>query len=801
MIPQLKQFLEKNKKELKQSLHGLEKECLRITSDGEISQTPHPVKIGSPLTNQYISTDFAECQLEFITPPFKKELSATNCLRDIKIFTKDHIGNELLWPFSMPARLPKKENDIPLAQYGTSREGMKKTNYRRGLSFRYGRRMQTISGIHYNFSFSEALLGKLYKKTAKKNQTFKEFRNEIHFHMIRNYTDISWLDLYLFGSSPACDKSYIDKKHKVLKKLNSETYYAPYGTSLRMSELGYCCQKDLNISLKNFDQYINDLDEAINTKSKKFAKIGLEKNGVKLQLNNHKLQIENEYYAPIRPKNSKNKLREDGVNYLEVRTVDLNPYNPCGVCNDHIKFLHVVMLYCLVRKNRGEKPDQNHNTVGLYGRKPGLLLEKEGEKILLTTWAMQILEALIPMAQLLGKDYEKLVKDQIEKIIDPSLTPSAMVLEDIKNEGSFLNLGLREAKKHMKVLKEMKNNAKLQLKFELSAKKSLVDQGRLEGISNQTTEGYEGMEVSTQLIIKEALKRKITVDILDKTNNFIRLSKGKNIQYVAQATKTSKDSIITYLIMENKQVTKIVLYENGINVPTGNLYTDIQTAISDYPKIKDKKLVVKPLNTNYGIAVSFPKNEVEYANSLKEAFNKDKSVIVEEFAEGKEYRFLVINFKTVSIVQRIPANVIGDGLHTIAELVEMKNSNLTVSSSRVSYPIRLGESELAHLKKQGLKIHSIPKKDVQILLRENTNVSTGGDALEVSHDIPKKFKDVAVSAAKAVNAKFCGVDMIINNDSYSIIELNFNPALAMHKFPDSGEGVDIEKYTLDTLGF
>lgn len=800
MTPKVKKFLERNKSLLKDSLHAVERECLRINKDGNISQTAHPENLGSPLTHPYISTDFAECQIEFITPTFKTEEGPLSFLRDIKLFTKHQMKNELCWPFSMPSRLPKKEKDIPLAKYGESREGQLKTLYRKGLGYRYGRRMQTISGIHYNFSFSDKFVEKLHKEMAPK-QDLKDFRDEMYFRMIRNYTQIAWLDLYLFGAAPAADKSYINKRHRALKKMKKDTYYAPYGTSLRMSELGYCCQKDVNIPLNNLNNYLEGLDHATSTTSKKYKKIGLVKRGEKIQINDHYLQIQNEYYAVIRPKNSHNMLRENGVDYVEVRTVDINPFCTCGVSKEHLEFLHVVMLYCLGRKERGDNPDKNHNTVGLYGRKPGLMLEKDGTKIELKKWANQILESLKPLAKLLGKEYEKLVEKQFEKVKNPELTPSARLIKEMKEEGGFMNLGLRIAEKHANTANGQTLSKGKVDNIKKVVLKSIIDERRLDAITKQTTEGYTNLEVSTQLIIKEALKRKINVNVIDAQNNFIRLSKGRKIQYVKQATKTSKDTLMTYLIMENKQVTKQVLHENGISVPAGNMYDSYEEAVSDYTTFKTKNIVVKPLNTNYGIGISFPKNKSDYEKAVERAFKHDSSVIVEEFIEGKEYRFLVIGKKVVSIVMRLPANVIGDGIHTIEQLVSMKNADPLSSMSRVSYPLSLGMTEKTHLKKQRLTTKSIPKKGKQIFLRENTNVSTGGDAIEVSDKMPEQFKKVALKAAKSVNAKFCGVDMIINPNTHSIIEMNFNPALAMHKFPDKGKGKDVEKHTLDILGF
>jgi glutamate--cysteine ligase len=330
---------------------------------------------------------------------------------------------------------------------------------------------------------------------------------------------------------------------------------------------------------------------------------------------------------------------------------------------------------------------------------------------------------------------------------------------------------------------------------------------------NFKKQGYENLELSTQILINEALRRKINVDILDKKENFIKLKRGTKVEYIKQATKTSTDSYITALIMENKAVTKHILNENKIKVPEGTIYNDLNEARIDYDLFKKKSVVVKPNNTNFGIGVSILKDnnsKKDFIEALKIAFNHDKSVIVEEFIEGKEYRFLIINDKVVGVLHRIPANVKGDGIHSIEELVIEKNKNPLRGKSYKTplEKLNLGDIEQDYLKMQGKNINTIPQKDEVVFLRKNSNISTGGDSIDFTDEVNDVYKKIAISSAKAVGTKICGADIIIkdihekpDDNNYSVIELNFNPALHIHAYPFKGINRYPEKYVLDLLGF
>ena len=321
---------------------------------------------------------------------------------------------------------------------------------------------------------------------------------------------------------------------------------------------------------------------------------------------------------------------------------------------------------------------------------------------------------------------------------------------------------------------------------------------------------YTDMELSTQIVMKESIKRGISVHILDRKENFIELSRGANRQYVKQATKTSKDQYITVLAMENKSVTKYILKRNGIQVPEGEEFSTIEDAKESIHKWTGQPVVIKPKSTNFGIGISiFPNgtDEAGLAEGLKIAFKEDNSILVEPFVRGKEYRFLVIGDETIAVLHRVPANVTGDGVSTIQQLIEMKNRDPLRGTGHKTplEKIQINENIKLFLQQQNLTIDSVIPEGKMQYLRENSNISTGGDSIDVTGTVPDSFKHIAVKAAKSVGAKICGVDMMIENmaddsSAYSIIELNFNPAIHIHAYPFKGIDRNVAYPILKLLG-
>ena len=324
---------------------------------------------------------------------------------------------------------------------------------------------------------------------------------------------------------------------------------------------------------------------------------------------------------------------------------------------------------------------------------------------------------------------------------------------------------------------------------------------------------YKELELSTQIVINGALMRGIEVEVLDWDDNFIRLKKGNKVEYVKQATKTSVDTYIAPLIMENKEITKIILKEHGINVPTGINVKSVDEAVKKYSDFVGKDIVIKPKSTNFGEGVLILKNlrsQDDYIYAIEEAFKYDRSVMIEEFIPGKEYRFLVIGDEVAAILHRVPANVVGDGLKNIKELVDEKNKNPMRGRGYVTplEIIDLDTFEEDYLSSQGKDINYVPLDGEIVYLRENSNISTGGDSIDFTDDILDEYKFLAVKSAKAVGARICGADIIIRDvkakpdkNNHSIIELNFNPILHAHAYPYKGKNRHVENNILDLLGF
>lgn len=323
--------------------------------------------------------------------------------------------------------------------------------------------------------------------------------------------------------------------------------------------------------------------------------------------------------------------------------------------------------------------------------------------------------------------------------------------------------------------------------------------------------GYEDMELSTQILIGEALRRGVEVEILDRIDSFIRLKKGSHIEYVKEASKTAKDSYMTFLLMENKQTSKQLLSEVGIPVPQGRSYTQLGQALQDLPNLNFQKIVIKPKSTNFGLGISILSvKDPRIPDAMEKAFSYGTTILVEEFVEGIECRFLVIDGHCSAVLHRVPANVLGDGHSSIQTLVDLKNADPRRGKGYKTplEKIELGDFEKAVLFSQGLQPESIPALNQNIFLRENSNISTGGDSLDYTDHVHEEYKRLAERAAQSVEAKLCGVDIILKNplgdpalNLHAVLELNFNPVLYFHNFPYEGENRHVEKAVMDLLGF
>lgn len=448
-------------------LKGLEKESLRVMPDGSLAHSPHPEALGSAMTNSFITTDFSEALLEFVTPARTHTWEALRVLCEIHQFTYQRIGDELLWVTSMPCVMTR-DADIPLAQYGTSNVGKMKTVYRNGLGYRYGRKMQTIAGVHFNYSLPAAFWP-AYRDIEESSLGLDDFRSDAYMGLVRNFRRLGWITLYLFGASPALCKSFIGERETNLKEYNRNTYFEPFATSLRMSDLGYSnkTQARLQISLNSLSEYVRDLSCAICTKEPSYEKIGVKVAGEYRQLSANQLQIENEYYSPIRPKRVAKSgerptaaLQRGGIEYVEIRSLDLNVFDPVGVNQNEMRFTEAFLIYCLLQQSPAmddkalHEAARNHGATARSGRDPNFRLLRDGKEVGLKDWAHEIIEDVRVIAEIIdrgenGTAYVQAVDAQLALIDDPDATPSARILDEMRRSGSgFFHFAMDCAKSH-----------------------------------------------------------------------------------------------------------------------------------------------------------------------------------------------------------------------------------------------------------------------------------------------------------------------------------------------------------------
>ncbi len=747
---------------------GVEKENIRVDKEGKLALTPHPEIFGIKAKNPYISADFSESQVEMITPVFDSVKEAYEFLEALQNIVSLELKDEYLWPSSNPPILPD-ESSIPVADMGD--EGA--NEYRKCLAAKYEKKRLCLSGVHFNFSFRVSFLEKLHRAIGRE-KSFREFKDELYLKVARNFARYRWLVTYLTGAGPVFHKSYMEQCVGEAGRLNEEDCYFPNMNSLRNSKYGYRNKEALYVPFTSVEEYAAALKEYIDSGDLISVK---------------------EFYSMIRLKgpagsSQLESLLRHGVEYLEIRTADLNPFDKNGISLSTLEFLHLFLVYLLLADDRpyGEEEHRmadyhldllcEEGITATLDSNRGLTMQDAG---------LAIVEEMMEMVRELGfgsSRYMDVLEEHHKALRDPSYSLAARIKKEIERS-SFIEFHLNKAKQYKE---ECEKHS-----FRLP--------------------GFEDLELSTQILLKAAIKRGIAFEILDRKENFISLTKDGHTEYVKQATKTSLDSYVTVLIMENKTVTKKVLARHGIRVPKGREYDDVDNAVKDFALYQDQPIVIKPKTTNFGIGVTIftgPFSKEDYETALRGAFRHDKTVLVEEFLTGKEYRFLVIGDEVIGVLHRVPANVVGDGVSTIEELVREKNKDpLRGTGYRTPLEkIRLGETEELFLKGQGKTRTDIPKKGEIVYLRENSNISTGGDSIDYTDEMPDSYKDIAVRAAKAVGAVFCGVDMVIDDigeeagpDNYGIIEINFNPAIHIHCYPYKGKNRHPEEKILALLGF
>lgn len=727
-----------------QARFGLEREGHRVDAVGHLSGLNHPAALGSRNFHPYLQTDFSETQLEAITPVFedsKHALQFMEALHDVMIRSLEQ--GELLWSQSMPPALPENESDIRLANLEKKEDVL----YREGLAEKYGKRKQMVSGIHYNFEFGKDLLQAMWKQQQMVD--FQTFKSEIYMKLSRQYLRYMWLITYCLGGSPRANAGFFtDKAEKPKEPVRS----------IRNSKFGYRNTSDIFVSYRNLEQYYEDLHTYVKTGA---------------------LSEMKEFYSAVRLRGGKRaeELLDVGVQYVEFRNFDLNPFVRVGMDEDTARFVHLFALY-LIYKEEEEAPEAAQR-LG-YEINDAVALENSLEKTAYFNEGKLFFAQMRTFAQNLdfSKDDLALI-DKFAQMLEKPETTMAGQME----------LAYRQNKTFALDLSRQYRQQSYKRPFQLA--------------------GFTHLELSTQNLLFDAIQKGLKVEVLDEHDQMVALSYKSHREIIEKGNMTSKDSMVAYAVMENKVVTKKLLNRVHLNTPQGQEFSDLETAQAAFPLFETTSIVVKPKSTNYGLGISIfkqPATQEQFYKALEIAFREDKEVLVERFVSGTEYRFFVLDGKTRAVLRRDAAHVIGDGVSTISQLVAQKNEN-PLRGHNHRFPlekIQITATEKLMLDVQGYTEQSIPEKDVKVNLRENSNVSTGGDSIDVTDEMPEIYKNIAEKAAEALQVKITGVDILIEdlNDSlgekYSIIEANFNPAMLFHLYPLKGKG---RRVTMDVLQF
>ena len=723
-----------------QGSFGIEKESQRVHSDGSIVTSLHPKAFGNRRFHPYIQTDFAESQLELVTPPMKKledTLRWLSAIHEVTLRTLPE--DEFIFPFSMPAGLPPEEH-IKVAQLDNQED----VAYREHLVQSYGKYKQMVSGIHYNFQIDPKFIDALFH-AQNETQSAVDFQNKFYLKIAKNFLRYQWILLYLFSATPTVEEKYF--------RGNSPLKPHQYVRSLRSGKYGYVNDPKIHVSYDSLQEYVETLEHWVKSGD---------------------LIAEKEFYSSVRLRGAKKArdLLEKGIQYLEFRLFDLNPFAPYGMELADAKFIH---YFILLMAWLDDTADQEGLKLGKARLAEVAWEDPRQQSVYAVEGELVLFEMLKMLEQLnVSDEIKTIVKDKLGQFADPNQTLCAKVVAAIEQVGSYQQLGADIAQS---------NKAKAFERFyALSA--------------------FDNMELSTQALLFDAIQKGLKIEILDERDQFISLQFGDHLEYVKNGNMTSHDSYISPLIMENKVVTKKVLAKAGFNVPQSIEFTDVKSAVENFPLFENRAVVIKPKSTNFGLGISIFQQGVtdrdDFAKAVEIAFREDKEIMVEDYLQGTEYRFFVLGDQTLAVLLRVPANVIGDGVHTVAELVADKNDHpLRGDGSRTPLKkIALGDIEQLQLKEQGLTVDSIPAKDQLVQLRANSNISTGGDSIDMTDEMHASYKEIAVGISKAMGAAVCGVDLIIPDlkqpaepslRSWGVIEANFNPMMMMHIFPFSGQ--------------
>lgn len=727
-----------------QATFGIERESLRINSDNRVAQTPHPESLGSRSFHPYIQTDYSEPQLELITPVAHSTKEARRFLGAITdVAVRSMNKSEYLWPLSMPPVI--SEDEIQIAQLESNYE----YQYRVGLAERYGKLLQSMSGIHYNFELGKDLTQQLFE--ASGYQDLLTFKNALYLKLAQNFLRYRWLLTYLYGASSLAEKGFLTEDIGCVR-------------SIRNSSYGYVNAPDVHISFSSLEQYVTDIEQAVSS---------------------GQLSAEKEFYSAVRLRGAKTSrdFLTKGITYLEFRNFDLNPFEPLAISQETLDTTHLFALALLLLEDMEQVDKELEAASELNNR---IALSHPHTPLPAEADVSPILTAMKAIVQHFGLDdyYNQLIAQVEAALQDPRLTLSGKIAEQVE-DGSLERFGQQQGR----LFHDYAWTAPYALK------------------------GYENMELSTQMILFDAIQLGLNVEILDEEDQFLKLWHGDHVEYIKNGNMTSKDNYVIPLAMANKVVTKKILDQAGFPVPAGAEFANKEDALRYYGQVASSAIVVKPKSTNFGLGISIfqePASLADYEKALDIAFSEDSHVLVEEFVAGTEYRFFVLDGKCEAVLLRVAANVVGDGSSTIRELVDQKNQDPLRGRDHRSplEIINLGDIELLMLEQQGYTPDTVLPEGVQAFLRGNSNISTGGDSIDMTDQMDETYKQLAADMATAMGAWACGVDLIIpdrtkpaskDEPNCTCIELNFNPAMYLHTYTYAGPGQNITPKILRKL--
>ena len=743
-LSNLLQKTEKNSPIL-QGTFGLERESLRINDQHRLAQTPHPKSLGKRSFHPYIQTDYSESQLELITPISQSTGEALRILGAITdVASRSMERSEYLWPLSMPPQITEEEIQI------AALESDYEYQYRVGLGQRYGKLLQSMSGIHYNFELGKDLTQTLFE--ASGYEDLVTFKNDLYLKLAQNFLYYRWLLTYLYGASPLAERGFFK---------NPPSYPV---RSLRNSSHGYVNADDVHISFASLETYVNNLEDCVSS---------------------GKLSAEKEFYSAVRLRGSQRNrdYLTKGIRYLEFRCFDLNPFEALAINQETLDTVHLFLLALLWMVDLTDVDNQLAQAQVLNEK---IALSHPLEKLPEEADVDSILTAMEQVIDHFQLDsyYGQLIQHIQAAIADPSLTIGGRLNAHIEDQ-SLEAFGRKQGQ----VFHDDAWTAPYALK------------------------GYENMELSTQMILFDAIQMGLNLEILDENDQFLKVWHGPHVELIKNGNMTSKDNYVVPLAMANKTVTKKILREAGFPVPAGSEFSQKMEALRYYGQVANKAIVVKPKSTNYGLGISIfqePASLTDYEKALDIAFSEDSDVLVEEFIPGTEYRFFILDGKCEAVLLRVAANVVGDGIHSIRELVDQKNQDPLRGLDHRSplEIIQLGDIERLMLDQQGFTVDTILPAGVKADLRRNSNISTGGDSIDVTDQMHDSYKQLAAQMATAMGAWVCGVDLIIpdtslvsskENPACTCIELNFNPAMYLHTYTYAGPGQVITKKILTKL--